>query len=170
MNKNLNISDDFGYWLAGFVDGEGCFSVNYNIVPGYHCIQCGISFQISLRHDDLPVLKYIKETLGIGNLTESIDNSWTNGIRKHKGNPKATYTVSTRNEVMHLIAIFEKYPLRSKKQRDFDIWKIAAKEYSINGSTRKGIFKEYSELLKKTRKYNSNIAISPLQENQLSFG
>ena len=119
--------DAFGNWLSGFTDGEGCFGLHrHGVNPstgkrrGYHGL-----FRIELRGDDSGVLSSIKEYLGCGNLGGSPANL---GYSPRKVNPTCTYFVSD-NKSLHDVVIpnFEKFPLRSKKARDFAIWSQAIK-------------------------------------------
>lgn len=108
--------DAFGYWLAGFVDGEGCFLLynkNRKGVP----ICCG-RFIIALRKDDLPILDKIKRFLGCGRIY--LDD------KRARSRPQAKYVIYHSADLKQVvIPLFEKYSLRAKKARDFVIWKQA---------------------------------------------
>jgi site-specific DNA-methyltransferase (adenine-specific) len=105
---------DFLNWFAGFVDGEGCFSVHKKNVSGYETYDC--QFSIGLRRDDAPILREIKRVLGIG----------TVAVSKKKpaggGNPKARFCVSSKADCLRLVEVFRAAPLRAKKARDFEFW------------------------------------------------
>ena len=115
-------SRDFGNWFAGFTDGEGHFAIQNrgrdNMRANYKC-----RFRIQLRDDDRPILEAIHETLGIG----SIYNRPV-----YDGNPNvhtsSVFQVDALKECVELVCLFEKYPLRAKKQQDFAIWKQAVEE------------------------------------------
>ena len=97
--------DEFGHWLSGFVDGEGCFLIR-------HGRQHLAVFEIGLRDDDLPILQLVQSYFGCGTI-----------YFKHS---IATYKVwDTVDLVTYLLPHFEKYPLRGKKANDFRIWKEA---------------------------------------------
>ncbi|NCN07057.1 MAG: hypothetical protein GW946_04450 [Candidatus Pacebacteria bacterium] len=58
-----------GDYIAGFIDGEGCFT----IVISKHStkklrLDARLHFQIELRIDDLEMLQSIQETLGCGKI------------------------------------------------------------------------------------------------------
>ena len=104
------VEPSFGHWLAGFVDGEGCFRI-HRIRKGeyYEC-----HFQIKLRRDDKSVLKKIRDVLGFGR----IQNIEGGGNSK----PQALYIVTSRDDCLKIADIFLQFPLRAKKQRDFFKW------------------------------------------------
>lgn len=117
--------DAFGHWLAGFSDGEACFGV-YKIVsknnrtgePIYlngHC-----TFVIRLRRDETPILLTIQSYFGCGKVYPVHQ-----GKLQGKKKPQAVFCATTPDELVPIIAHFEKYPLRAKKRTDFDIWKQA---------------------------------------------
>jgi hypothetical protein len=115
LGLDLEIPDDFGNWLAGFTAGDGCFTIRSQ-PPKY--VKC--FFTIRLRDDDFDILQEIQETLGIGK---------TRVLKKEKGkNRLALWEVCAIGDIVHvLIPLFEKYPIRAKKKRDFLIWSRAAR-------------------------------------------
>jgi hypothetical protein len=102
----------FGNWFAGFTDGEGCFDIK----PVGEYFIC--RFTIGLRADDKPLLEEIQSELGgIGDLR-------VQRMRNGAGT-QARWEVARKTEVGVLADVFTEYPLRSKKHRDFIIWKQA---------------------------------------------
>ncbi len=99
-------------WVAGFVDGEGCFSVSIRPHPtvryGNRCV-IGPVFQIYQHVDDLRLLEELRDFFGCGRITS-------------KG-PKSsvmTFAVSRRRDLETIIVpFFETYPLRTSKRGDF---------------------------------------------------
>ena len=99
-------------YVAGFVDGEGCFSVSIRPHPtvryGSRSV-IGPVFQIYQHHDDLELLEKFKDFFGCGRITS-------------KG-PKSnvmTYAVSGRKDLETIIIpFFEKHRLHSGKRDDF---------------------------------------------------
>lgn len=73
-------------------------------------------FAIKLRDDDAPILESIRDRLGMGTVIRR-----TNGISK----PQAIWVVQKKAECVALIEVFDTFPLRAKKARDFIIWKKA---------------------------------------------
>lgn len=113
-----SVDDSFGYWFAGFVDGEGCFMIRKN---RKRWGQCG--FYLGLRKDDLKVLRYIQKQLGFGkiNYRAACFDKRTKSVQS----PQANFSCYKKQECLNLVRVFEKFPLRSKKKRDFETWKRA---------------------------------------------
>lgn len=122
-----------GNWISGFTDGEGCFYLAQRERKQGNKINlsCECQFQITLRNDDIEVLYDIQHTLGCGGVDQQ--------KRKLNGNSKpcAGYRVNVlRDLVEKIIPHFEEHPLRSKKQRDFNIWKQAVRlAWDVNKRT-----------------------------------
>lgn len=102
-------SEAFGHWFAGFVDGEGCFHIK-RVGPSFVCV-----FILGMRRDDEPILREIVEWTGLG------DVFFTRPGRE----AQARWEVARKAEVVQLVEIFERYPLRSRKAADFVIWREA---------------------------------------------
>lgn len=110
---------DWGHWFAGFVDGEGCFGAY--IQAAGHGDTAHFDFTIRLREDDYAILETIRDMLGgIGRLSRQ--------RCARGGNPVAQWKVSNPGECMLLVRVFEVYPLRAKKARDFDLWRQGVRE------------------------------------------
>jgi len=107
----------FCNWLAGFVDGEGCFSLSAGSngksdLLFYKCV-----FSIALRDDDKRILEQIQETTGLGKVYFF--------AARGTSQPKATWAVSSKSDCLKLVELFDRYPLRAKKSRDYAIWREA---------------------------------------------
>ncbi len=109
----------FGNWLAGFIDGEGCFSLSVHDVEGratYHA-----SLTITLRLDDYPILRRIKRFLQSGKI--HVQPVTACGEAKN-AKPQAMYRVqSVQHLVECVIPMLQRCPLQAKKKRDFLIWR-----------------------------------------------
>lgn len=113
------IDNDFGHWLAGFTDGEGCFTAVFI----RQCLYA--QFRIHCRADD-KILRHIHKILNIGNLYfYKTDN---------QVNPMLSLCVGSLKDCQKIITLFDKYPLRAKKARDFEIWKEIINEQVKNGT------------------------------------
>lgn len=119
-NRLVGIPDSFGYWFSGIMDGEGHFAASYKtkektIGEHYWGRYTITGIQISLRWDDYEILNYIKSTLGIGNLYK---------VNQKGSAPKGMYRIGKTEDLNDLIVpLLEKYPLRSKKAREFPLWR-----------------------------------------------
>jgi hypothetical protein len=104
-------------WLAGFTDGEGCFLLVWKRGrekdgPRY----VNAVFQLTLRADDRPVLAALQTAFG-GRLHDAPAG--------RIGSPSARWMVTHRADRERLIAYFDRFPLRSKKARDYARWREA---------------------------------------------
>lgn len=113
------IDDSFGYWLSGFIDGEGCFAIlQKGRFGSYIC-----SFHITLRRDDEAILRNIVDATQCGQVYRM---SATPDAARPNAKPTSRWTVEKRAEVLSLIRILDRYPLRAKKARDYAIWRESA--------------------------------------------
>jgi hypothetical protein len=99
-------------YIAGFVDGEGCFSVSIRPHPTVRYgtrFVIGPVFQIYQHRDNLDLLEKLKGFFGCGHITS-----------KGPGSSVMTYAVSGRQDLETvIIPFFERYPLNSTKHEDF---------------------------------------------------
>jgi len=109
-------SSGFGYWFAGFVDGEGSFNIARNSRGARYCV-----FRIALSKRDLSILKEIQSRFGFGTL-------WI-GHPASQYSARVAWTVQSKSECLRLVEIFERFPLRTEKRRDFEIWARAVRAH-----------------------------------------
>jgi hypothetical protein len=129
------IDPAFANWFAGFADGEGCFYIGRicNRSTGVEYVNYRVAFTLAIRDDDRPILEQIQENIGTGRL----------GTRKPRNvgtfksvAPMATLEVGTKAGARVLVDLFDRYPLRSKKARDFAIWREALIEWETKSRGR----------------------------------
>jgi hypothetical protein len=94
-------------WVAGFVDGEGCFyvgiyrhpemTVGYQVLPEFRVVQ---------HERDIQVLYGLKRFFGAGVVRKNREDRYELRIRKLSDLKKA-------------VDFFEKHPLKTKKRVDF---------------------------------------------------
>jgi hypothetical protein len=106
-------------WFVGFIDGDGSFGLQY-VAPSK---SRGRSFRLGIRAgsriDDANMIYGIQNFLGIG--TTSIEERTK---RKENAKPFVDWSCSKIQDVYNiLIPIFSEYPLRTKKQVEFLLWK-----------------------------------------------
>lgn len=121
------VAPSFGYWFAGFTDGEGCFQIHQKNAPNpsWCC-----TFAIALRADDIDVLDGIERWLTIGSLISS-------EARSGNMNPSVKFHVGDKNGCQLLVDIFTRFPLQTKKRNDFEIWSKAVQLWSNGPSPKK---------------------------------
>ncbi len=111
-------------WILGFVDGEGCFSINFTKQPdrqertrirrGYRIgYQISHNFAVSQGERSLAALEKVKNFFGVGKI---YINRRHDNHKEHMYN----YKVTNRQDLLSvIIPFFEKYPLYTSKQNDF---------------------------------------------------
>ena len=87
-----------------------------------------MKFLMGLRADDTPILAELVEATGLGALKLR-----TTG-RKGNAAPIMQWQVATQEECLQIVELFDRYPLRTKKARDFAVWREAAICYAVGGA------------------------------------
>ena len=102
----------FAWYITGFVDGEGCFSVSFNKREKMKTgIEVRPSFSIGQNKKSLKVLQEIRNYFGCG------------AIRFSKKDQTYKYEVRSVSDLRKkIIPHFEKYPLKTIKTNDFHIF------------------------------------------------
>lgn len=157
MNKNWDsttVDPAFGHYIAGLVDGEGCFRIHKahgGMSSTYTC-----EFQIKLRDDDARILNEIQRALGVGRLHEEKGD----GVQK----PQLKFIVSKLQECRKVQRFFESFPLRAKKQKDFVHWckHLDLWEKHTRGADKTALIESYEEM-KEVRSYeNTKAPMNPM--------
>jgi hypothetical protein len=107
-------------WVTGFVDGEGCFSINFIRQPnrvsrrGYKTgFQVAHEFAVTQGAKSADSLQLLAKFFGVGAVY--INNRYDNH-REHI----YRYCVRKRTDLLQVIVpFFQRYPLRTSKQHDF---------------------------------------------------
>jgi len=139
-------------WLAGFIEGEGCFGVYL------HGQYYQPEFTINIRDDDAMILEEIRETL---HCKAKIS------YRKPKGRsmPQVQLMVRGINDLLKLITVLNENPFIGKKRPQYNIWKEAVLFCKTNMFTTQGRpekrkrkseqLKRYADRLKELKTYNN---------------
>lgn len=100
---------EIAWYITGFIDGEGCFSVSFNLRRKLSVgIEVRPSFSVSQNKRNLEVLKLVRQYFGCG------------GIRFDRHDQTYKYEVrSVKDLVTKIIPHFERYPLKTSKTDDF---------------------------------------------------
>jgi hypothetical protein len=115
-------ADGFGHWLAGFIDGEGCFYLRIGDESRRGIRRnLDIRFSVGVRDDDYEVLEEIVVRTGVGRLSRFRPKSTSN--------PGARWAVSKFSDLRELIEILDRFPLRAKKRKDYAVWREAVLAY-----------------------------------------
>lgn len=135
--------DNLHYYLTGFVDGEGSFSVTIHRHPARFGWVIDPMFQVYQHKDNAFILYIFKKTFQCGYVSE-------------KGGNPSCYIYCVDN-IKHLkdiiIPFFERYPLIGEKYKNFSLFK----EIVLRLSERKHFTKEgFIEIVKLCFKMNRN--------------
>ena len=109
LSKKRNIYE----YISGYVDGEGCFSISFSkrdkFLVGF---ETKPSFSASQNEDRAQILFLMQKVFGCG------------FIRRDYSDKTLKYEVRSLDELIKkIIPHFEKYPLLSDKQKDFEFFK-----------------------------------------------
>ena len=145
------------HYVAGFIDGEGCFSVSIGkhktLKRGY---EVRPEFEIELRKDDQEVLERIVVTIGAGRIYDC-------SYERYGWFPHAKYKITSIWEMKeYLFPFLDKYPLQAKKSKSYKYFReivlmLCNKEHLSDEGFEK-IFRLRTELRmlgKKARTYGS---------------
>jgi LAGLIDADG endonuclease len=101
--------------LSGFVDGEGCFTINiYNRKDTILGKGIKLVFKITQNNKNIKILKQIVELLKCGNLYSQ---------SKVTNSNVTDYMVTSLSDLTYkIIPFFSKYPLQSSKKKEFEIF------------------------------------------------
>lgn len=98
-------------YITGFTDGEGCFTVSISSNSRYKTgYKIKVTFQIGLHINDITLLEQIKLFFGVGYITKL-------------GAESVQFRVSSLKDLNIIIDHFDKYPLLTRKQSDFLLFK-----------------------------------------------
>ena len=108
LKKKRNIQE----YVSGYVDGEGCFSISFSkrekFIVGW---ETKPSFSVSQNEDRAQILFLMQKMFKCGFL------------RRDFSDKTLKYEVRSLDDLIrHIIPHFEKYPLVSAKQKDFEFF------------------------------------------------
>lgn len=107
------------HWLAGFIDGKGCFMINVKRNQAKsskgQCDKVWWTFQITQHSRDTFFMQSIIKYLNCGR------------VQNRKSEKAVDFLVYRLLDINKVITFLEKYPLQSVKQKDYKDFCIAAK-------------------------------------------
>ncbi len=113
------------WFVTGFSEGEGAFTFSRSGDA------FALYFAITQREDSRSILEMIQKYFnGIGNIYTKKESLPT----RNSGHTKsaAYYRVCKQNELLKIIEHFDKFPLQTKKQDVYRIWREMALEKTRN--------------------------------------
>lgn len=138
MQKSEKLPGDY---VAGFVDGEGCFYLTYRSETKYNrpgspkYFSWTPYFAILLRKDDLSILKLIQNTLDCGKIYEMKRGEVSYCIQNLDDLSKKVFPFFTKNR------------LRARKRMDFELWSQALKIVYENKKNKRSCSSEDAQKL-----------------------
>ena len=146
---DLNLDQTWCAWFSGWIDGEGCFTARLT-GSNNGAISCGL--RVRVRDDDTGLICSVKDTVKCGRI-------FSDSMTRNGTNPQIIWNCSNLSACRNiLIPLFDKYPLQSKKMRDYQVWREIVMNLSegwhLNRNLRCNII-GLCEELSSTRKYVS---------------
>lgn len=112
MKHTTNANKYNPYFVTGFCDAESCFSLNIIKNPLYNLRwKITLVFSIHLHSKDINILYLIQKFFGVGKVT-IYGNS-------------ALFQITKFRDLVSIIEHFKQYPLKTKKDADFLLFKKA---------------------------------------------
>ncbi len=149
------MDDSFGFWFCGFIDGEGSFYISRKNNKSKPCGSYDNIFALALRADDVDILNVIKDKLGFGDI-------YYKEFPNPNSKPQFCYKVSNIRDCCKLVEIVDKYGLRTKKNKDYVVWKDCLL-YRLNNYRRFSgadkLDREYQEYKKALENFFLNIRL-----------
>lgn len=158
ITPTFQISIADAAWASGLIDGEGCFRLQHPS-PNSPSRSFSPIFCLSLRKDDKPCLDELSRIIG-ANLLYHIDNRIGQGP-----NAMPAYKIYIRDIptlAYKLIPLLELAPLRSKKLREFKLFKRAV-ELLLAKSMSSRSNQKYTDAERETLT-NISLALSELKK------
>lgn len=114
-------------WLAGFIDGEGHFAVHEDVRHG----NSWPVLEITQRDDDLALMEDIGRALGGCLKRKVVPEAKLRAPYDHK--PLARVCVISKVSLIAAVAYLDAHPLRTKKAREYEVWRVAVLAYVERG-------------------------------------
>ncbi len=103
--------------MTGFADGEASFTYSRS------GNQLALYFAIKLTASEQPLLEAVQDFFdGAGRIYTVSARAPTD--RSGATKTASYFRISRRDELMRVVEHFDRYPLRSNKQRVFEIWRL----------------------------------------------
>lgn len=126
-----SVDERVGFWLAGFVAGEGCFTIVVMGEPGPKQRRRFV-FSVGVASRDAAVLEQLRAFLGRGSIHHR-------GQRRPTWQPESTFAInSLLSHERATIPFMDRYLLPSHKRVQYDAWKTALRAYATERNVRWG--------------------------------
>ena len=115
IDSTDGLGADWGHYLAGFATAEGSFGI---VSTGQHG-RYKVVFQVRLRRDDVELLRQLRARADAGRV-------YLEAKRVPGRCPAAAWSVFSAQDISRLVAVFDRFHLKGRKQREFEVWREAA--------------------------------------------
>lgn len=143
---------DFGHWLAGFIDGEGSFTIPLFKHKDGTIRICGVRFHLGLRDDDSDIIHEILTKLGFGAIVHQRGSYDDRYGKRHR--PQTFFQLNSHVDCLKLVKFLDKYPLRAKKAKSYAIWRLAVLEKMKGPQQDKAYLVQLRDELMASNRYN----------------
>ena len=146
-------------YVSGYADGEGCFCISMRpqarILVGW---EVRPSFSVSQNHDRAELIKMLPDFFGGGTIRPDRSD------RTLKFEIRSLATILTR-----VVPFFERFPLQSSKQRDFELFATVCRKMAGGRHLQPDGILEIAELASRmntsgSRRYTTESIKRSLQE------
>ena len=136
-------------YIAGFIDGEGCFTITFAKHPERKLgVDPRLQFEIELRDDDAPILESIQKSLSCGRIYQL-------SYERYGWNPHTKFIISSIKEIREkLIPFLKKHRLRAKKKYSFQLFCQAAQVFAKREHLTLAGIEKLRKIRKKMNKYS----------------
>jgi hypothetical protein len=154
-----SVSATEGNFIAGFVEGEGHFGIaEQNGGQSYGCFM-----SLGLRDDDAPLARWLCERTGLGVLSP------VPSYRTSK--PQVRWQIRKLADCRQVIELLDRYELRGRKRREYEIWRTAVELASSGISGRRIPLRRLHERLRASRVFRVpgplELGLAPVERDAL---
>lgn len=157
------------HYVAGFIDGEGSFSVSIGKNSEYRRgVQVRAEFEIELRADDHEILERVLITIGCGKIYDC-------SYDRYGWYPHVKYKITGADDMNnYLFPFLDKYNLQAKKGEVYKLFKeivlMYRKKVHLTDSGYAKIVKLRDKMRTMGKKHNSLLETARIRENRSSGG
>ena len=139
---NIELS---GHTIAGLIDAEASFQIAEQ--NGGASLAC--SMTVAMRDDDVEVLHGIARATGLGVVR----------AQRQARHPQACWSVFRKDDAVELASFLMRNPLRSRKRKDFDVWKAAVERWAGSDPDRVSTMRILARQLREARRFSGPDAV-----------